>query len=435
VTQKCKRCRRLNPTEAVYCYFDGVLLEGRAGGDTPADGSAINIGARPFTVPFVLPSGHACANFLQLATACHQHQAGALDLLRKGHFETFFAAQGRLDLAAAAHAAARATNPERGLDDFLGRLPVPLTPARLRVEPALLDLGTVRVGEDRCAELTLHNTGMRLLYGSAECTPPGWPWATGRRNRDSILTIAFQDNPKDAVGAATMTFGLALAHAEDTGTASKHKRLIYDEHGRTNNVCYRLDGKEFLLGYEGGAWQALREPLRPDGGAPSGCRSVWLHKAAPVAVIQTALVIPGPQSGQPDTCLVRYTIENRDQAAHKVGLRFLLDTFIGSHDGVPFAVPGVSALCETSCDHKGADVSDFLEALETDDLKNPGGGRAPRPAPGHGPGNARAGRRRGLARCQAPEDRAARPGQFDALGRTPPVLEATGGLGRDALLA
>ncbi|HZY88055.1 MAG TPA: hypothetical protein VFE78_24685, partial [Gemmataceae bacterium] len=169
----CKHCRRANPSEAVYCYHDGTPF-----GDG-GDGSAIDAGSRPFSAPFVLPSGRACRNFNQLALACHGDPAAAVAVLRKGHLESFLAAQGRADLADAARSAARSAtrsgNGERALDDFLGRLPAPaLRPARLRVEPALIDLGTLRPGEDRRCELVLHNEGLRLLYGSARCD--GSPW-------------------------------------------------------------------------------------------------------------------------------------------------------------------------------------------------------------------------------------------------------------------
>jgi hypothetical protein len=40
-------------------------------------------------------------------------------------------------------------------------------------------------------------------------------------------------------------------------------------------------------------------------------------------------------------------LENRDTAPHDVGVRFLLDTFIGTNDGVPFLIPGSSELCDT----------------------------------------------------------------------------------------
>src|SRR5580704_13817584 len=167
----CQQCRSANPPDAVYCYLDGVFLNGSAGGAVPA----INVAERPFAVPFVLPSGRACQNFNQLALACQADPATAQDLLRKGYLESFLAAQGRSDLAAAAHAAARAPDRACGLDEFLGGLPAnALRPARLRVEPAAIDLGTLRPGEDRRCELVLHNDGMRLLQGSASCADTPW---------------------------------------------------------------------------------------------------------------------------------------------------------------------------------------------------------------------------------------------------------------------
>jgi hypothetical protein len=69
---------------------------------------------------------------------------------------------------------------------------------------------------------------------------------------------------------------------------------------------------------------------------------------------------------------VRYTLENRDKVAHRAGLRFLLDTYVGGRDGVPFAVPGEVRLCDTFCERKDAEVPDFLQVLETGDLAIPG---------------------------------------------------------------
>jgi hypothetical protein len=169
----CKKCRRVNPGEAAFCYLDGTPLDGAG------DSSISHVGALPFTAPFVLPSGRSCRNFNQLALACREDSAGALTVLKKGHLESFLGAQGRTDLADAAGAAARdlahAADGERALDEFLGRLPAPaLVPARLQVEPTTIDLGTLQPGDDRRCELILHNKGVRLLYGSASCD--GVPW-------------------------------------------------------------------------------------------------------------------------------------------------------------------------------------------------------------------------------------------------------------------
>jgi hypothetical protein len=119
----CKQCRNVNPREAVFCYYDGARLDAHSDGDASVEGAAIDVGSRPFAVPFIFPSGRSCHSFNQLALACHEDPSAALGLLRKGYLEPFLAAQGRADLAAAARAAGRAADRERGLDELLGDLP------------------------------------------------------------------------------------------------------------------------------------------------------------------------------------------------------------------------------------------------------------------------------------------------------------------------
>jgi hypothetical protein len=678
----CQQCRRANPGEAAYCYHDGALLGGRVGGD-----GALDVGARPFATPFVLPSGRACRSFNELALACHADPAAALDLLRKGHLESFLSALGRADLAGAAHAAARAANRERGLDEFLGRLPAAdLRPARLRVEPRLVELGPLDPGEGRRCELVLHNDGQRLLYGSANCdgTPwlslgdgpllsrklfqlsgrailpvrvvgrqlraypkpqegevrlesnggpvtvtvrvqvpvrpfpegvlagarsprelahkahdapreaaaliasgavarwyeaNGWtypvpgpaasglaavqqlfealglvkpppvelsedavrltsgpgekveyvlaavtqedraavahatsdqPWLhvgpttfrgrsaflpltvpvvpdrpgetlranvsvtangsqrfvvpvtlvvggrrpapppapapvpppphpgadaprpragigarSGRRARPTVVTAAlllltllaavvrdyFAPAPTRPVPPApevdsvprlairyhedevpdllekldladhhTMRFGLVmLVHGKEVGEGVSLKRLTFDPWGRTNNTCLRFDGgDERLFGGAGGRWEesAARGWKDDQGQDHDGVRSVWVCDDRKVRVTQFVELVRGDQSNLLDTCRVRYRVENRDGKEHRVGLRFLLDTYIGGNDGVPFTVPGESELCDTGKDLPGPaagdQVPDFLQALEKPDLAHPG---------------------------------------------------------------
>jgi hypothetical protein len=90
-------------------------------------------------------------------------------------------------------------------------------------------------------------------------------------------------------------------------------------------------------------------------------------------VIQTVEVVAGGQSGHRDTCLVRYRLENKDTRPHTVGLRFLLDTFIGGNDGVPFLIPGEKELCDTFKDFNGPErVPEFIQACERESLIDPG---------------------------------------------------------------
>ena len=75
-----------------------------------------------FSQPFAFPGGQQCKNFDQLAVACQQHWSQALDLLKQGTLEKFFAGIGRADLAMAARQAAQFPDKDRGLDQFLSNL-------------------------------------------------------------------------------------------------------------------------------------------------------------------------------------------------------------------------------------------------------------------------------------------------------------------------
>jgi hypothetical protein len=101
-------------------------------------------------------------------------------------------------------------------------------------------------------------------------------------------------------------------------------------------------------------------------------KSGWVWEQKRVLVTQFVEIVPGEQSGVLDTCLVRYRIENHDNVEHQVGLRFLLDTYIGGNDGVPFTIPGESNLCNDSRDFVGDRVPNFIQALEHADLAHPG---------------------------------------------------------------
>lgn len=164
----CKKCSRSNPAQATYCYFDGVALSravGHAGGP-----------AMPtFTAPFTFPTGLACRDFDQLGMACQENWSTALELLKQGQLEKFLKGQGRADLAQAAQEASRFPDRDRGLDQFLARLPSrSIQPPRLRVEPSEINLGVLRLGEDRKVVLNLENQGMRLVYGSVTVADAPW---------------------------------------------------------------------------------------------------------------------------------------------------------------------------------------------------------------------------------------------------------------------
>ena len=57
---------------------------------------------------------------------------------------------------------------------------------------------------------------------------------------------------------------------------------------------------------------------------------------------------------------------------HQIDIRFLLDTYIGNNDGVPFTIPGQTGLCDDQKEFSKDEIPDFIQALEKDNLKSPG---------------------------------------------------------------
>ena len=182
-----------------------------------------------------------------------------------------------------------------------------------------------------------------------------------------------------------------LADPKDPKDRSHDKRLTFDRYGRTGNTCVLVDGTPFLLGNtqygkweikgENGKeqlWESLGTDPLENNRKRIGRRSTWLYSNSLITIEQQVEVIPGGlsldgKSRVLDTCLVRYVLANKDRAPHKMGLRFLLDTYIGANDGVPFTIPGDKELCDTFKDFDKPDrVPDFISAMEHSDVNDPG---------------------------------------------------------------
>jgi hypothetical protein len=190
------------------------------------------------------------------------------------------------------------------------------------------------------------------------------------------LEIRFHDGPKDKdMPKPTMRFGLVMLREKDPKHPDRLKKLTFDDWGRTNNTCLRVDGKDYLFGDPPGKWVDMKGKLAGEtAGRPrEGLASSWLLPGSRIKVTQEVEIVAGEQSRRLDTCLVRYVIANTDMRPHRVGIRFLLDTFIGANDGVPFTIPGATGTCDSLMQFdRPTEVPDFIQALENDDPREPG---------------------------------------------------------------
>ncbi len=176
---------------------------------------------------------------------------------------------------------------------------------------------------------------------------------------------------------ATERFGLEMTQEKDPDNPDQFKRLTYDDHGKSNNTIVKIDGYEFKFGqttpnnvWGGSRGRWKQKPIA--GSGRKGWESTMEFRGEKVEVVQHVEIVPG-QSGYLDTVLVYYTIRNKDEGKHHVGIRAMIDTFIGVNDGVPFTVPGKKGFVDTKADFAGKDIPDYIEVIENpNDPKNPG---------------------------------------------------------------
>ncbi len=241
MVQTCVKCSRPNPGDAVYCYYDGMVLNGHG-----RVGGPIAVSSQSFASPFVFPSGKVCRTFNELALACEEDWTAAKDLLQQGFLGNFLGGLGRIDLAMAAKQAAAFPDHDRGLDELLGKLPADvLHPPKLSLETQEINLGNTPFGTQRKLDLKMENVGGRLLYGTVTC-PDGW--------------ISFGDQP----GVTQKTFQfthdltLPLKIVGDRLRASNkpiETQIVIESSGGTKTIVVRAEVpvKPFPAGLFAGA--------------------------------------------------------------------------------------------------------------------------------------------------------------------------------------
>jgi hypothetical protein len=163
-------------------------------------------------------------------------------------------------------------------------------------------------------------------------------------------------------------FGLVLLEQKDPGNENGKKRLTFRENGASNSVLVRVEGHDYFYG-KGPGQRAFKEQLD---NSRHAWKTGWNFRGEGIRVTQIVQIVPGAQSGQLDTCLVRYAVENKSGVPHKVGLRVLLDTYIGGNDGVPFAIPGRPGLLKTPEVFEKDRIPDYVQAMEKPNLQAPG---------------------------------------------------------------
>jgi hypothetical protein len=202
-------------------------------------------------------------------------------------------------------------------------------------------------------------------WNAATADPTAVPYPATLRSSEPRLGIEFDSRRR---------FGIIVRNEQDPNNKEKRKRLTYEENGSTNNTCIKVDGNQYLFGNPG--YGKLVKKDLPRGSGRKGWDSVYEITNERVVVTQRVDLVPGEQTQLLDTVLIRYEVENRSADEHTVGLRVMLDTYIGDNDGVPFTVPGGEGkkdrLVDTLATFEHKDIPDYVQALERPDLTDPG---------------------------------------------------------------
>jgi hypothetical protein len=196
---------------------------------------------------------------------------------------------------------------------------------------------------------------------------PAENWKYDLKDPDPRIAVRFDEE--------TERFGLEMTKEDDPRYRDKHKKLTFDDHGKSNNTIIKIDSFEYKFGNKtpnnvwGGRGGILKQKPIP---GRKGWTSTMEFTSEKVQVVQHVEIVPG-QSGYLDTVLVFYTIQNNDEGKHKVGIRVMLDTYIGANDGVPFTIPGQNGFVDTKVDLSEKQIPDYIEVIENPkDPKNPG---------------------------------------------------------------
>ena len=172
-------------------------------------------------------------------------------------------------------------------------------------------------------------------------------------------------------GKETHRFGIVLLKEKLDPPREGHlyKRLTFDERGDHNNTCVRLNGEDHVLGKFNKAMKNYKISEKPTKTWQVDMDTSAITRLR-VRIHQTVMLVPG-DSRKLDTCLVHYTITNEQDTPVKVGIRIMIDTLIGDNDGVPFSIPNHDPPVVTDkADLK--DIPEYIQALEKEDLANPG---------------------------------------------------------------
>ncbi len=209
--------------------------------------------------------------------------------------------------------------------------------------------------------------GAFLLEDNQPTTSLATPQVTPEDYQAISLPTALPGQQKVAIGMTDAgRFGLYTT-GTDLPENLRDKNLTFSSDGETNNTRVWIDGQTPIFGNY--------DPDQYSQANRNSNHTVWTWQYPGVQVTQTLETVSsgsGSSIEQGDTLRIEYLMENVDSVDHQVGLRVMIDTLIGSNDGVPFLIPGREGITLDAVDLNGEQIPDVIQALEKADLVDPG---------------------------------------------------------------
>ncbi|MEW6201034.1 MAG: hypothetical protein AB1546_03600 [bacterium] len=181
--------------------------------------------------------------------------------------------------------------------------------------------------------------------------------------------VYFEVNPGPT---ETGRFSIESVRGDPATESDDNKILIY---GRprpwTSFTTVRVDGVDYVFGgttrKRSGRSAKYGEVIEQP--HVEGTNAVVTKfRIAGLEVTQRLEIAGGLESGLLDSVKITYGIRNTDDKQHRVGLRIMLDTLLGTNDGAPFKVGENNITTETRL--AGDGIVDYWVAF--DSLENPG---------------------------------------------------------------
>jgi hypothetical protein len=142
---------------------------------------------------------------------------------------------------------------------------------------------------------------------------------------NSCLNVMLDDN--------TGRFMLETTGGDPAVPGSSNQPLLYKKVPPTTMTTLNIDGEYFIFGSDQGSF--VRR------GVIDNNKIVTEWSVRGIDAVQELSFTKGPSTGREDTLSVVYRLRNDSGSTHKVGLRILLDTILGTREASWFGVPGM----------------------------------------------------------------------------------------------